>query len=156
YTISNQLDSKDSSGKRKKQYVTSSTAKLSMELVFDTTYNGEDVRRHTGKVAQFMQPMDEGQRQVPAVIEFRWGAYTFQGLVEQYKETLDFFAPTGVPLRARISLTLTSQDVVFASDSSATAPPNEAIEVPTAPNTTSLGAQAGDPNAGRDIATANN
>ncbi|HEY7490182.1 MAG TPA: hypothetical protein VIH59_03630 [Candidatus Tectomicrobia bacterium] len=155
YTITNRLEEK-TSGNRKKQYVTSSTAKLSMELVFDTTYNGEDVRLHTGKVAQFMQPMSEGQRQVPAVVEFRWGLYKFQGIVEQYKETIDFFAPTGVPLRARISLTLTSQDVVFAADSSAAAPPDEAIEVPTAQDTTSLGAQVGDTNAGRGIAAANN
>lgn len=49
------------------------------------------------------------------MVLFEWGSFKFQGLVESYKETIDFFAPTGVPLRASINLTLASQDKVFES-----------------------------------------
>ncbi len=42
-------------------------------------------------------------------------ANTFKGVVEQYKDTIDFFAASGVPLRASINLTLASQDVEFVS-----------------------------------------
>ena len=81
-----------------------------MELVFDTTGAGEDVRTYTDKMAGLMEP-DENK--IPPVVLFRWGTYKFQGLVETYKETIDFFAPTGVPLRASLSIGLSRQDKVF-------------------------------------------
>ena len=56
----------------------------------------------------------EGQAQrVPKVIRFEWGTFTFQGIVESYKETLDFFAADGVPLRGAVNLTLAAQDIAF-------------------------------------------
>src|SRR4029434_10926522 len=89
--------------------------------------------------------------------------YKFQGLIESYKETIDFFAPNGVPLRATINLTLSRQEKEFEnSDTSSNfdtqqslAP--EAVEVPSGANqdSTSLGAQGGNPKAGRGIAAAN-
>ena len=50
----------------------------------------------------------------PRMVEFGWGAYSFTGVVEQYKETLDFFSADGVPLRASVSLTLSSKELTFA------------------------------------------
>ena len=55
YTITNTLENKGS-GNSKKQYVTQSSGKLTFDLVFDTTHNGEDVRLYTGKVAKLMEP----------------------------------------------------------------------------------------------------
>ena len=58
------------------------------------------------------------------------------GMVEQYKETLDFFAASGVPLRASVNLTLSSQDVVFESNTNKPATVDkdltpEPVSVPT-------------------------
>ncbi|MCB1940611.1 MAG: hypothetical protein KDI53_00945, partial [Candidatus Accumulibacter sp.] len=113
HTVSNTLK-EEGKGAKKKQYVSQTTAKLTMDLVFDTTNTGEDVRITTNKMAQLLQPIPEGQsKKVPPVVKFAWGAYSFTGMVEQYKETIDFFATGGLPLRSSINLTLSSQDVTF-------------------------------------------
>ena len=109
YTITNTLRNQGR-GNNRKQYVSESTGKLTMDLVFDTTHNGEDVRLHTVKIARFMEPRRD---KTPPIVVFRWGLYKFQGMVESYKETIDFFAHDGVPLRASINLTLSSQDKLF-------------------------------------------
>src|SRR5882762_1088181 len=48
-TLANTLEEKGS-GQDKKQYVSKSSAKLTMDLQFDSTDTGADVRLHTGKV----------------------------------------------------------------------------------------------------------
>ncbi len=171
YAITNTMKN-EGRGNNRKQYVGESTGKLTMDLVFDTTRDGTDVRDHTKKVAKFMEPKPEGSKKVPAIVEFRWGVYSFQGMVEAYKETIDFFAPTGVPLRAAINLTLARQDHVFDhGDTTSTfdtqgALETEPVEVPNSPDSpgdggsggqsaSSAAAGAGDPRAGREIAADN-
>ncbi|NLF55237.1 MAG: hypothetical protein GX576_12730 [Thauera phenolivorans] len=118
YQVSNTLR-EEGRGARKKQYVSQTSAKLTMELVFDTTDTGTDVRSVTSQMAQMLQPIAEGSSKfVPPTVKFSWGAYSFTGLVEQYKETIDFFAPGGLPLRASINLTLANQDKVFETGAS--------------------------------------
>jgi len=144
YTVSNTLK-EEGKGAKKKQYVSQTTAKLTMDLVFDTTDSGEDVRVTTDRMARLLQPVSAGKdKNVPPTVKFSWGAYAFTGLVEQYKETLDFFAAGGVPLRASINLTLSSRDVVFESGT------GQPVSVDTA-----LGAEPGVPRAPRAIAAAN-
>ena len=157
-SISNTLESKDENDD-KKQYVTKTSAKLTLDLIFDTTKDGSDVRIKSGQVARFMQPDAESDN-VPIVVMFEWGLFAFQGLVESYKETLDFFAATGVPLRAAINLTLASQEKIFeeqpaSADNDANQAPDP-VAVPSSSNTvTDVANQAGNPNAARAIAAAN-
>lgn len=156
-------------GNNNKQYVGQSTAKLTMDLIFDTTDSGQDVRLSTSKIAQLMKPTkavssNQKDRKVPPVVLFEWGNYKFQGMVESFKETLDFFSSNGVPLRASVNLTMSQQDKVFddpsADDTADTTGSFEpdAIEVATPGNqdVTQTAAQGGDPSAGRSIAAANN
>ena len=163
YTVSNTLKDQGS-GAKKKQYVSQTTAKLTMDLVFDTTATGEDVRETTDKMATLLKPHGPSGKQVPPLVEFGWGVYRFIGMVEQYKETLDFFAASGVPLRASVNLTLSSQDVVFESNKN----PNAAVdgdltpEPVTVPASTApaggpagVASSLGDPRAARAIASAN-
>jgi hypothetical protein len=92
------------------------------------------------------------------VVLFEWGSFKFQGLVESYKETIDFFAPTGVPLRASINLTLASQDKVFESLSQGSDKKFEPVVQNLATSSESLtdvATQAGNPNAARAIASNN-
>ena len=118
FSINNTL-SRTGSGDSTKQHVSQASGKLAMELVFDTTDSGEDVRGHTTQIARFMQPVGGGDenKNVPPVVEFAWGSYRFQGMVDSYQETLDFFAASGVPLRANVNLSMASQDKVFESSS---------------------------------------
>jgi hypothetical protein len=163
YTVSNTLR-EQGSGAKKKQYVSQTTAKLTMDLVFDTTATGQDVRETTDKMAKLLKPHGPSGKQVPPLVEFGWGVYRFTGMVEQYKETLDFFAAGGVPLRSGVNLTLSSQDVVFESNKN----PNASIDGNLTPEPVSLptstgptGGPAGvanalgDPRAARAIASAN-
>jgi hypothetical protein len=158
-SISNTLEDKGQ-GKEKKQYVTKSSAKLSMDLIYDSTHDGTDVRLQTGKIAKLMEPAKrQGDNAAPpSVVLFEWGSFKFQGLVESYKETIDFFAPTGVPLRASINLTLASQDKVFESLSQGSDSKFEPLVQNLATSSesiTDVATQAGNPNAARAIAANN-
>jgi contractile injection system tube protein len=103
YEVQNQMQQR---GGGAQQYVKQSTGKLTMELLYDTTHDGTDVRALTVKVASLMKPK---QDKVPPLVAFDWGAYYFEGTVQSYKETLDFFSANGVPLRASLNLTLAAK-----------------------------------------------
>lgn len=170
YTITNAL-SNSGSGNTTKQYTGESTGKLTLDLIFDTTHSGEDVRLHTVKVAQLMEPGDNEDK-TPPVVDFDWGLYTFSGMVETYRETIDFFSANGVPLRASVNITLSSQDQVFEGGSSARnagtggslagragGNANAVQAPPPAPGdgrgVTQTATQAGNPAAAREIAAQN-
>jgi len=147
YVITNTLK-KVGRGDSAKQQVSQSTGKLTMDLVFDTTHEGYDVRSDTIKVARYLKPVN---KDLP-IVKFIWGTFSFQGMFESYKETIDFFSAEGVPLRASLNITLASQDVVFTADAheasdnnatnQATKPPAN-LQPPYQPETGS-GAGAGD------------
>jgi len=155
YSISNTLENKGKSGKTK-QYVGQSTGKLSMELVFDTTHNGEDVRVYTDKLAKFM----EAENKVPPTILFEWGTYKFQGMVESFTETTEFFSPTGIPLRSQVSISMVDQDEILSRgdtdqsfDTSAELDP--LVMSGASDSASSLADKAGNPEAARALASAN-
>ena len=100
-----------------------------MDLQFDTTDTGADVRTLTTPVALSWNPRrrqtssgsgSQYNHQTGASgAELHWGAYQFQGIMDSFKETIDFFSADGIPLRALVSIGLSRQDEVFSSDSSA-------------------------------------
>lgn len=153
------------------QFVTDSTAKLAVELVFDTTTLGFDVREITSQVAQMMKPKGTAQQQqrrkgIPAIVIFEWGTFLFEGYIDSFNETLDFFAAEGVPLRSTVSLSITEQDDPFRAPSGdgtsdvglgddvlpPTAPP---LPVPGGGSVDDLARASGDPGAAGRIAAAN-
>jgi hypothetical protein len=106
YEITNNAPPEGGDAGKSKQFTALSTGKLSMDLVFDTTHDGTDVREKTSQVSRLMEP--DPETRAPWETEFTWGMYRFVGVVNSYKETLDFFAPSGVPLRAAINLSMSS------------------------------------------------
>jgi hypothetical protein len=162
YTVSNTLKD-EGKGSDKKQFVTGTSAKLTMDLVFDTTDTGQDVRETTEKLARMLKAHGPSGKQVPPLVEFGWGLYRFTGIVEQYKETLDFFAAGGIPLRAAVNLTLSSLKLVFEREQSQASVdkdlPLDAVTVPTASGPgggpAGVANALGDPRAARAIASAN-
>ena len=77
-----------------------------------------DVRLLTQRIADtFMKPVPEGgsstNNLIPKKCQFEWGAFIFRGLVSSYNETLDFFSPEGIPLRATVALTLKEDSYQF-------------------------------------------
>ena len=80
----------------------------------DETAVTKDVRRLTKQVSDMMRP-PEGER-VPKVVRFQWGTFMFDGLIESIEESLEYFSPEGVPLRASLSFSMVQQslDMAFA------------------------------------------
>lgn len=172
YSLSNTLD--QGQGGTSTQYVSKTTASLTMDLVFDTTHTGQDVRVATEKMQGLLKAEGPPGRQVPPRVKFAWGTYSFTGMVEQYKETIEFFSAEGVPLRTGINLTLKSEDVeaLFTPGSYPTpaadrnAPASQVALAPAATppapgqppapgGAAGLANALGDPRAARGIAAAN-
>ncbi|MDB5274934.1 MAG: hypothetical protein JWO58_3301 [Chitinophagaceae bacterium] len=159
YSLSNEFDSSGGNNGSRQQ-VKKTTGKLTMTLVYDTTDTGGDVREQTEHISTLLEPSKDGKKKYAPKIEFGWGTYSFKGVVEQYKETIDFFAPSGVPLRASINLTLSSQDVTF--QSSKNPPANvdgdltpDPVSAPAGAGASDVASALGDPRAARAIASAN-
>jgi hypothetical protein len=99
-------------GMPKRQVPSVQSATLSFDLEFDTAEGKkdgtpQDVRDLTRIVRQFTEPADEHPKQPPPAVRFAWGTFRFQGIVTQLTEDLDYFSPTGMPLRAKVSVTIT-------------------------------------------------
>ncbi len=113
-------------------YVGQGTTKMSVQLWFDVTaplrvdfaeYKGvTDVRELTEKIAYFIKPKDEQftnkdgkseTRYIPPGVRFIWGTFQFDGIMETFEESLEFFSPEGKPLRASVSLGLSQQKIEF-------------------------------------------
>lgn len=125
-TLSNTLDADRAGGGGggpAAQFIDKSESTLAIELLFDTSVGepeqvepGEgggqslhqDVRELTRRIAvAFMQPRQSSEQrlQAPLRCQFQWGSFLFTGMLATYSETLDFFASSGIPLRAKLALT---------------------------------------------------
>lgn len=158
-TISTKLTESKGAKKNSVQKVNEGSAKLSVDLVYDTTDTLENVCDKTVEVARLLGE----KNQPPPRVTFDWGAFTFTGIVDSYKETLEFFSADGVPLRSAVSISMTRDEDIYArgasgkraagwspdEDSGATAPRADGA------STTATATQAGDPAAGRAIAAQN-
>jgi len=155
-SISNTLGASGESGDTK-QYVTGSSATLTMELTFDTTDVGTDVRAATQQIADFMEP---DEQRIPAIVKFEWGTFVFQGMVQSYQETIDFFAPSGVPLRAKVNLSMARQEAVFAEDGAGAGSgegggDGAVLSLSASAGVTGISAMAGVGDVGRGLGAAN-
>lgn len=109
------------------QFVSGASATLNLSLTFDTfdtpengvreiQRNGEltaqkphtptDVSRLTRRVANLVAI--EGSLHRPPMVTFAWGSLSFKGVVTDIKQTYTMFMPSGMPVRARVELTLKS------------------------------------------------
>ncbi len=79
-----------------------------MELLFDTSQSGDDVRNMTLAISKMMQVPD--QNNAPNV-QFSWGTFVFTGIIQSMDETLDLFSERGVPLRATVRLSMSGVDL---------------------------------------------
>jgi hypothetical protein len=115
-TYANENKGGDQPGGNTKQFVGKGTSKLAVDLLFDTTESGGDVRNNTKEVAFFIgakTQADQNNKRVPPGISFEWGSFIFRGVMDSLSETLDYFSEEGVPLRATLSLSISRQDIEF-------------------------------------------
>ena len=125
------------------QFVSQGTTKLNVQLWFDVTAvlpqadaGITDVRKLTQKVAYFMmaKPADnDPNTKLPPAVRFVWGSFQFDGLMESMEESLEYFSPDGIPLRANVTISLIQQTIQFAFADKGNAPGR-----PPAPGTAPL------------------
>jgi hypothetical protein len=122
-SYSNQVEpakSDDEAGKAKKpakgkkgapaggQFVSKLGTKLAVTLTLDVSVPGDpptaDVRTLTAKVLGLLTP---DQSNAPPGVELLWGSMMFRGFLESVEESLEYFSPAGVALRATLALSIT-------------------------------------------------
>lgn len=175
YSIENSIQ-QQSAGPKRVQYVAQFSGKLTMDLQFDTTDSGDDVRIKTNQVAQFMQASGNASAgaqttaaqnqdgnakgpppKAPPVLLFQWGSYRFRGIMDSFKETIDFFSSCGVALRAMVSIQLSRQDNVFDEDAEFSSASSQSSLAPSSlsDSALSMATRGGDPYAMRQLGSAN-
>jgi hypothetical protein len=96
------------------RYTGAGSGVLQLNLFFDTTDDGSPVTKHTGRILKLMDvdpslpgTDDQTNNARPPYCTFHWGdLHSFKAVVSDLELTFDYFAANGVPLRARMKLTL--------------------------------------------------
>ena len=115
-SLTNQVEGGDTQGKQVRQHIGASSTTLSMDLIFDTadegtTENPRSVREKTKPIERFLVARGEGQQEnAPPRIRFTWGDLIVEGVVESMTIDFEHFAANGVPLRAKVPLSIRGQD----------------------------------------------
>jgi len=172
-TVTNKLQDEESgaskatdTSKNKKgpaqQNTHATTTKLDTELTFDTTETGADVRGGDDgtNILRQLASTPKGDNPTPPQVKFRWGRFSFIGVIESLNETLDFWSAEGVPLRATVQLSMQeTEHVPFEDGGRAALPPARQQAINKAPQggrgTTDVAARNGNAGAGRAVAAAN-
>jgi len=86
------------------QFTGSKKSDLTLELMFDSTSLGKDVR-------ELLKPLDmiqgiDSELHAPPPCRFIWGSFSFDGIVSKLKKDFTYFYHDGIPARAKLSLTL--------------------------------------------------
>lgn len=87
---------------------------LNFDLVFDTTDDGDPVTKYTSKLLKKMEvdpdlpgTSETTNNQRPPYVVFHWGKMSsFKAVITSANVTFDYFSSSGVPLRAKVKLTL--------------------------------------------------
>ena len=92
------------------QFTGTKKADLSLELMFDSTTLGKDVR-------ELIKPLDnivniDSELHAPPPCTFTWGSFSFNGIVASIKKDFIFFYHDGIPGRVKVALTLKPYDSV--------------------------------------------
>jgi hypothetical protein len=87
------------------QFVRGNAEKLTVELLADTSDTLKDVREvYVNKLRNLLKIRSESH--APPIVNFVWSKNEFRGVIESLNVTYVLFSPEGIPLRAKLSLSL--------------------------------------------------
>lgn len=87
------------------QYVRGGAETLQLEVLVDTSDTLEDVAaKYVNKIRGLMTP--DREEHAPPIVRFVWDRQVFTGVLENLGVTYTLFDPDGVPLRAKLNMTL--------------------------------------------------
>src|SRR3954447_2194622 len=118
--ISSATDGPGTPARQAEQSLGAGNQTLTLDLHFDTADEGtttepRNVREKTALVAQFMTPA-RGSSAPPPRVRFQWGKFIVDGVMGSYSEDLDLFSAQGVPLRAKVSISIRGQNPDIAAN----------------------------------------
>lgn len=83
--------------------ITGFSSSLSLDLMFDASQQGDDIRKRTLPIARMVQLK---QSDNAPTVRFSWGTFVFDGTIQSMDEALELFSEHGVPLRATVKLSM--------------------------------------------------
>lgn len=87
------------------QFLRGSAEKLTAELLADTSDTLEDVReKYVNKLRDLMRI--NAELHAPPIVRLVWDTQVFKGVLESLTITYTLFTPEGIPLRAKLNVTL--------------------------------------------------
>lgn len=97
------------------RYTGAGAGSMSLNLTFDTTDTGKAVTTYTGKLMKLMDvdatlggTDEQSNNARPPYVTFHWGdLHSFEAVVSNLSLQFTYFSSTGVPLRAKVAMTLT-------------------------------------------------
>lgn len=92
------------------QFVRGSSQTLTMDLFFDTTDSGVDVRLYTELILALTNLNSDTH--APPRLMFIWGTLIFPCVLESVTQRYTYFNSLGMPLRATLSITLKGYDLL--------------------------------------------
>lgn len=92
------------------QFMGTKKSDLSLDLMFDSTSLGKDVRELI-KPLELLVNIDK-ELHAPPTCNFSWGSFSFKGIVSSLKKDFTYFYHNGIPARVKIALTLKPYDTV--------------------------------------------
>jgi hypothetical protein len=84
----------------KQQYIKNNSDILSVELFFDTTREGDDVRTKVDPILDLTKVPKDAKE--PPKLVFAWGSFTFDCVIISIDHTYDYFNASGQALRATL------------------------------------------------------
>jgi Contractile injection system tube protein len=116
--MANNVDMGKAFARPNTQYQGTSSSTLSFDLVFDTADDGttdtpSDVRKLTRQLERFLLPKTDQRKAVPPRVKFTYGTLEVVGVMSALNQEFDYFAPNGVPLRAKCAVTIKEQKPEF-------------------------------------------
>src|SRR5574337_1144885 len=90
------------------QFVNGNAKSLNMELFFDTTDSGVDVRTRTAAVSNLTEPSPITR--APPRLLLLWGSLAFPCFLVSVRQVFDFFDALGMPLRATLTVEFRGHD----------------------------------------------
>ena len=120
--ISNRSAGGQQAGSQARQRPGTGEMTVSFDLIFDTADEGSTdapvpVTSKTMIVEKFVRPRGSApNEQTPPRVEFKWGTFLVQGVMESANIDLDLFAADGTPLRAKVSVSIKGQNPKYRYD----------------------------------------
>ena len=87
------------------QFIRGSSEKLTAEVLVDTSDTLKDVRVAYVNALRGLMDLNRDLH-APPIVRFTWDTEVFRGVLESLNVTYVLFTPEGVPLRAKLSLSL--------------------------------------------------